>query len=174
MNYRYTRGTGSDPSFQTFVIALNQTTGVPLDAMGNNAENFPSGAPWFTTIANATAYHVSVATTQQNVSGAVVTNQQSTYPTSQAFQNPVVAFGAAGNGTPLYTNQSYAFGFGSGGQDNSMTTLPDLRIRVYPKSSFGSGQTNVAPVASFTFTLPRQGTADWTAFAQNGLKSGTA
>jgi hypothetical protein len=64
VNLRYTRGTGSDPSYQTFVIALNRTAGVALDAMGNNAEHFPSGLPWFTAIANSTAYHVSVVTSQ--------------------------------------------------------------------------------------------------------------
>jgi len=164
--YRYTRGTGTDPSYQTFVIALNQTAGILLDATGNNAENFPSGVPWFTKVANSTAYHVSVTgTTFSGFQGGLAT-----YPASQAFQNPVVAFGAVGGGTPLYTNQSYSFGFGSGGQDASMTTLPDIRIRVYAKSAFVSGTTGVLPVATGTFTLPRQGTADWTIFAQNGFR----
>ena len=169
--YRYSRppGTGIDPSFQTFVVALNQTAGTALAYTGNSGYA-PGALPWFLRIANAVGYHLAVANGTVTSGGTTYPTQSATYPASQAFQNPVVAFGAAGGGTTLYTNQSYAFGFGSGGQDNSMTTLPDLRIRVFARSALNATQTNVNPVATFTMTLPRQGTADWTTFAQQGFK----
>jgi RHS repeat-associated protein len=166
--YRYTRGTtgtGSDPTFDTFVIALDQTLGAPLAYTGNSG--FSSNAlPWFLRIANATAYHLLVTAGTSGGQPAPL----ATYPTTQAFNNPVVAFGTAGGQTPLYTGQSYAFAFGSGAQDYIMTTLQDLRIQVFSKSSLSSGQTGVAPVATFKFTLPRYGTTDWATFAQQGFK----
>ena len=170
-SYRYSRppGTGIDPSFQTFVVALNQTAGTALAYSGNSGYA-PGALPWFLRVANAVAYHLSVANGTVTSGGTSYPTENATYPTSQAFQNPVVAFGSAGGGTTLYTNQSYAFGFGSGGQDNAMTTLPDLRIRVFAQSALNANQTNVNPVATFTMTLPRQGTADWTTFAQQGFK----
>jgi RHS repeat-associated protein len=171
--YRYTRGGNTpttDPSFDTFVIALNQIQGTALASTGNSG--FTTGSlPWFLSTSNPVAYHISM---QNNVPvstpGGTLDEQLGTYPASEQFQNPIVAFGAAAGGTntSLYTNQSYAFGFGSGGQ--TTYNMPDLRIKVYAKSAFTPGTTNVAPVATFNFTLPRQGTAAWTTFAQGGYK----
>ena len=160
--YRYSRGagvgtSGTDSSFETFVIALNQTTGLALSSTGNSG--FTSGSlPWFLSVSATTAYHL------------IVSGNSATWPIAQAFQNPVVAFGQIGGGTTLYTGQSYSFGFGSGGQDQTNATVQDFRITVYAKSSFTSGTTNVAPVATFAYHLPRQGTSDWDTFAQQGYQ----
>lgn len=155
---RFTRGAGSDQTFQSFVVPLDFEKGVELDQMGNSAAKFgnllPAQLPWFTRIQKATAYHVSV------------TSNVATYPVSLKFENPLVAFGSLAGGTPLQVNQVYRFGFNAGGQ------LPgdsgDLLITVYRKADFSSGQLNVVPYGSAAFTLPRKNTADWDAFAASG------
>ncbi len=173
--YRYTRGGNTpttDPSFNTFVIALNQTQGTALASTGNSG--YTAGSlPWFLSTSNPVGYHISVADTVTGSGPNQVITQTATYPGSgsidEEFQNPVVAFGASAGGTntPLYTNQSYSFGFSSGGQ--TATNEPDLIIKVYASSSFIQGTTNVAPEATCPFTLPRQGTVQWQTFAQQGF-----
>jgi RHS repeat-associated protein len=122
------------------------------------------GEPWFLQIATSgTEYHL----TGTNSSGPI-------YSGSLAFTNPVVAFGSQAGGTPLYTGQTYSFGVVSGGQNLNPAlsgTLKDLKIDIYAQSSFASGTaSNVAPVATQTFHLPRPGEPDWDTFAQQGYQ----
>ncbi|MFA6175236.1 MAG: RHS repeat-associated core domain-containing protein [Phycisphaerae bacterium] len=154
---RFIRGTGIDPTFQSYVIALDDQKGFQPDPMGNNASAFPSGLPWFMRVAKYTAYHLA------NTGGTIAYNIP--------FENPLVAFGSQGGGSPLYTNQSYSFGVGTGGQLFADSTLGDVRIEIYQKSDFSGGdETNVEPVEGKTrmVHLPRIGTSEWDTFAQHG------
>jgi len=125
---RYSRGLGSDTNYLSYVIGLDFEKGVQLDPMGNNFSKFPGAdndvtkLPWFMRIQKHTAYQIT------NISGTV----GYTLP----FENPLVAFGAEGGGSALYTGQSYTFGVGSGGQLPSMTWLGDFRVEVYDKKIF--------------------------------------
>ena len=150
---RFSRGPGVDLNFQTFVLSIDRLAGIGLDLMGNNATKFPLGLPWFERVNMPTLYQVA-------------NTKPTTYPT--AFQNPLVAFGAAGGGTPLYINQAYRFALGSGGQIKDPTFL-DFRISVFAKSQFATTQSGVNPVYTYTVSLPKKGSADWNTFAQSGF-----
>ncbi len=122
------------------------------------------GEPWFLQIATSgTEYHL----TGTNGSGPV-------YSGTESFTNPLVAFGNRTGGTPLYTGQTYTFGVASGGQNLNPTfsgTMNDLKVDVYSASSFTSGTaSNVAPITTGTFHLPRPGEPDWETFAQQGYQ----
>lgn len=152
---RYFRGIGTDPTYRSYVVAVDFQKGVLLNPMGT--VQYPSGSlPWFLRIAKTTSYQI-------GVSGSSVA-----YPTP--FENPVVAFGAEGGGSPLYAGQSYSFGVGSGSQYLASPQANDFLLSVYQKNALSGGQTNVAPTAlgGSAITLPRPGTAAWTTFAENG------
>ena len=150
---RFSRGTGVDSNFQTFVLSVDRLVGIGLEPMGNNAAKFPLGLPWFERLNMPTLYQIA-------------NTKPITYP--NAFQNPVVAFGAAGGGTPLYVNQAYRFALGSGGQINDPNFV-DFRISVFAKSQFATAQSGVNPVYTYTVSLPKKGTADWNVFAKAGF-----
>ena len=163
---RYTRGTSVDPFFNSYITAVNFEQGILLDATGNNFSKFPSAnndvtkLPWFLRIQKNTAYHI-------NVAGSPSSPQVSYLP----FENPLVAFGAEGGGSALYTGQSYSFEVSTGGR--YVPDINDLLINVYSKASLVSGQTNVASILPLTsgsirLTLPKQGTTGWNTFEQNG------
>lgn len=149
---RYSRGLGTDPTYHSYVVAVDFEKGVRLDATGNNFQRFPeagndvSKLPWFLRIQKYPAYQIT------NISGTI----GYTLP----FENPLVAFGAEGGGSPLYTGQSYTFGVGSGGQFPGTAGLGDFTVTIYDKTSLLSGGT--------TINLPRKGTQEWEAFAQKG------
>lgn len=148
---RYVRGTGSDPSYQSYVVAVDFEKGLALDQA-----QFSGSLPWFMRVQPTVAYQISVSGNSAIYSVPVA--------------NPLVAFGAEAGGTPLYTGQSYSFGVGSGGLYVGDASANDLLLSVYRKTDFTAAQT---PVAATTYggapiTLPRPGTAAWQTFAQNG------
>ena len=166
---RFTRVPVNEPSYQSFVIPLDSQKGIELDAMGDNSSKFggATGAnlPWFQRIAKDLRNHVVVSGTSANY-------------TSQ-FENPLVAFGSLGGGTPLYTGQFYNFGIYGGSRAEGTpleTTDPanpayyDSYIWVYAKSSFGPTATAVAPVAAIPIRFPRRGTAEWKNYITNGYQ----
>jgi len=152
---RYFRGIGTSVNYLSYVIAVDFQEGVLLNP--TTSAPYSGNLPWFLRTAKTTAYQI-------GVSGGSVTLP------SMPFENPVVAFGAEGGGSPLYKGQSYSFGIGSGNQPLGSGLTEDFLLSVYQKSAFSSGQTNVAPTAfgGSAITLPRPGTAAWTTFAQNG------
>ena len=152
-SYRFGRPSGTDPNYWTYVLSVDELkVPVVLNLTGNNSSLFPSGLPWFVRVAAPTMYQVA-------------NTNPLAYPA--AFQNPIVGFGAAGGGTPLYTGQSYSVVLGAGAQSNG-STASDFQIDIYSKSQFSAGQTNVSPLYTYTAALPEPGTADWDSFAQNG------
>jgi hypothetical protein len=83
-------------------------------------------------------------------------------------QPPMVAFGSQGGGSPLYINQEYRFGIAAGGEKPE--TLNDLKIEVYDRQAVDAGATNVAPIFTANYTLPRPSNqADWSDFTINRL-----
>jgi RHS repeat-associated protein len=152
-SYRFGRASGTDANYWTYVLSVDELkVPVVLSPTGNNASSFPSGLPWFVRVAAPTMYQVA-------------NTNPLAYPA--AFQNPIVGFGAAGGGTPLYTGQSYSVVLGAGAQSNG-ATASDFQIAVYSKSQFSAGQTNVSPLYTYTVAFPQPGTADWDSFSQNG------
>jgi RHS repeat-associated protein len=152
-SYRFGRASGADANYWTYVLSVDELkVPVVLNPTGNNSSNFPSGLPWFVRVVAPTMYQVA-------------NTNPLAYPA--AFQNPIVGFGAAGGGTPLYTGQSYSVVLGAGAQSNG-STASDFQIDIYSKSQFSAGQTNVSPLYTYTVAIPEPGTADWDSFAQNG------
>jgi len=152
-SYRFGRASGTDANYWSYVLSVDELKGAgALNPTGNNSSLFPSGLPWFVRVAAPMMYQVA-------------NTNPLAYPA--AFQNPIVGFGAAGGGTPLYTGQSYSVVLGAGAQSNG-ATASDFQIAVYSKSQFSTGQTNVSPLYTYTVAFPQPGTADWDSFAQNG------
>lgn len=166
---RFTRVPGNDPSYQSFVIPLDSQEGIQLDPLGDNSAKFggATGAnlPWFQRIAHDIRNHVVVSGTS--------------FAYSSPFENPVVAFGSIGGGTPMYTNQFYNFGIYGGSRaegtplettNSAQNYYYDACLRVYAKAQFGVGVTNVAPVTVIPIRFPRRGTAEWKAYISNGYQ----
>jgi hypothetical protein len=136
-----------------------------VSGSSSTATAWPSGAnTWFLKIATSgTEYHL----TGTNSSGPL-------YSSTNSFTNPLVAFGSQAGGASLYTGQTYSFGVASGGQNGNLAfsgTMNDLKVDVYSASSFSSGTaSNVMPVTTGTFHLPRPGESDWETFAQQGYQ----
>ncbi len=165
---RFVRGTGTNPSYQSFIIPLNFEKGIQLDPMGNNAAKFgnkpANQLPWFTRIGKdtnpdpnvnplRTTYHISV------------NNGVATYPLQ--CENPLVAFGSQGGGTPLHVGQTYKFGSYFGGQ---VLNINDFVILGYKKDRFDGGSMNIEPDFVASIMVPRKGTPLWDAFSANGYK----
>jgi len=145
---RFTRGTGTDPNCQSFVIPVDFEYGVRFDAAGGNATNFYPGNLWTTNF-----YHLSATnpTTPTNISNRI------------AFQNPITAFGSRVGGTPLYTTLDYSFGVFAGRHAASSLTN-SLRILVYylSNSAYAGTITNAIPDLTDTNQLATFVNSGWT------------
>ncbi|HEY8964835.1 MAG TPA: DUF6531 domain-containing protein, partial [Candidatus Methylacidiphilales bacterium] len=151
----YTRGVGSNPDLLSSIIALDFEKGILLDPTGTNASKFPNGLPWFAQLATETVstnYHVTP--TGYNL----------------AFTNPLVAFGAAGGGSPLDTNQNYRFGVLAGTQQVLwQNSIQQIAIDIYsPDATYTYSDGSVGPLATYYISLPQPGTVQWAAFAAHG------
>ena len=148
-----------DSSCASFVIPLDGEKGIPLDPMGANTGKFPGQSPWFMRIAKTLRDHNDSYYSSSNI----------IIDSPIQFENPIVAFGAGGGGSPMYLNQSYNFGVYAGGRND--TTSPVIFISAYKRSKFVPGQTQITPDAVQSITIPVQSNAvAWSAFAQNGFK----
>ena len=105
---RFTRGDRNDLNYlpmlpyNSFVLPLDLEKGVRLNNFGNDAYCYGAGAPWFLNIQKIQRQHV-----LQLTSG---TTNVTRFP----VDNPIVAFGKAAGGSPLYVNQPYRFGLFGG------------------------------------------------------------
>lgn len=176
---RYQRGWGVDTALLSSVIAIDFQKGMALDGKNNNtfAALFPNGYPWFLRTRMGTNQSGQSIEPWQYI--ATTTASGATYNSCNYVpyvnsvqvggQPPLVAFGSKGGGTALYTGRAYTFGVAAGGQLPSATTNPDIKIEVYQKSSFNGTSSNVSPVHTATFTLPRVADSTrWATFANNG------
>jgi RHS repeat-associated protein len=145
----YTLGAGN---YKLSIFALDGEQGIQLQPMGNNASLFPTNTPWFMQIAKTTRYHLT----------AVNTNGTPTPIYGLTFENPVVAFGSMGGGSPLYVNHSYSFAV------NAPLLSEAIYIQAFQKSDFTNGATNINRVAYFDIGLPVLGTPAWDDFEKNG------
>lgn len=156
-NKRFIRGGGTDPTLQTFVIPLDGQKGMELLPTGNSAGTLnpnnvsPWTPPWFIRIAKAARKFVATGTPID-------------------FENPIVAFGSRGGGTPLYTGQEYSFGTFFGGRLDDESTAYELVIYAYPRTYLDQNYTNVSPVDVQVIRVPRRGTPEWDTFAANGYR----
>ncbi len=170
---RYNRGWGLDAMLMSSVIAVDFEKGVRLDGLDNTAmgQLYPTGYPWFLRT------KAPLAEPWKHI--ATITSSGATYSTFNDIPNsgsgatggapPLVAFGSLGGGTALYTNQAYRFGISAGGQLPAATTNPDIKIEVFAKSAFNGTASNVQPIRTLTYSLPRPAdTTGWDAFAANG------
>ncbi len=161
---RFSRVPENAPSYQSFVIPLDGQKGIELDPLGDNAAKFDNTLPWFQRIGKDQRRHLT-----QNPSPGF----------AHLFENPLVAFGSAGGGTPLYTGQQYSFGFYGGSRAEGTpleTTNPasvlyaEVYIYAYAKSAFTAGATGVAPIQALRIRTPRRGTAEWNDFTTKGYQ----
>lgn len=141
---RFTRGSGIDPGYHSFLIPVDFQQGVPLADTGGNGTNLFPGLSW------STLYHYSAT----NNSNSIV------------FQNPIAAFGSRAGGSPLYFQQNYTFGIYAGDPrppyTNTTVYTNALRVQVYDQTTFSS-------VASFAITIPNiSDTNEWRTFLTNG------
>jgi RHS repeat-associated protein len=193
---RFTRGSSPEPKWQTFVLPLDSQKGVQLAPSGNNAAKF-TDSPWFTRINKNQLTRPGYSAAMQGGSVVHLNGIDNTFPYNLTVpvENPLVAFGTAAGGTPLYVGQKYNFGLyggirsegytvGSGypaasaGDQNNMANLSqvDLYVLVYKKSDFSGGATNIgvttlgSSLASIGFQIPRRGTASWDSFVTNGYQ----
>ena len=154
---KFTRGNICNLSYCPVVVPLDMQEGVGMIATGNDAYWHSNTIPWFYKVQKQTLYTPT----------ALVTG--STNLARVAVENPLVAFGSQGCGSPFYVNQPYSFAVYAGGFDESMASATNaIKISVYDRTAFNSGGTNIAPINTFNISLPRRTvTAEsnlWSAF----------
>jgi len=156
---RFSRGEGSNPTFQSFVVPFEGQKGVALDPMGVNTAKFPNGTPWFITFI-------------QNLSTGTPPRYHFGYDGVAAnynlqFQNPIVAFGSDAGGTPLYYNQPYSFAVGGGDlpENADYTFAYAIIITAIRKS-------DLQYEAPISYLIPRRFTPSdasrWDSYVKNG------
>ncbi len=145
---RYIRGTGTSPTYHSFVIPLDFQKGVKLDDVGGNATNlFPSNT-WVT---NFYHFNATNPAPQTDTNGRIV------------FRNPIVAFGARVGGSALEVGRTYHFGTYSGA--STTTNFPQFRIKVY-------NRTNFALINTQNIYIPPPWVSNtWTGFSTNGYSA---
>lgn len=154
---RFTRGTGYDPSVQSFVVPLSYQKGVVYDAIGGNATNWYPNNSWTTPL-----YHY-------NATNPGPQNSLTDFTGRIPFKNPIAAFGSRVGGSPLYVSERYDFGaYGGNPYTNQASGAvdsfynQDIYLHVYHKAT----GTNVAvllmqPPDTFT-------TNNWVPYLTNG------
>jgi len=154
----------NDIDFCSLVVPIDLEQGVALNRTGSDAFCYSNQIPWFLCIQKQTLYvpdSLVTSTTNLNV-----------FP----IDNPAVAFGSQGGGSPLSLNQPYRFGVYAGGFDESTDAATNvIKISVYDRTLFNGSSTNIAPLNTFTIPLPRRTvTADsnlWYSFMTNGAST---
>lgn len=142
---RYVRGSGTFAAYHSLVVPLDFQRGVKLADSGGNATNLFPNNPWTT---NFHHFDATNTASQLDTNGRIV------------FRNPIVAFGSRVGGTPLLVNQVYRFGVYAG--FNESTNLPQLRLKVYNKST-------MAVVNTVNVSIPPEGASNsWHTFSTNG------
>ncbi len=142
---RFVRGTGLDPSYQSFVVPVDFQQGVPLNDSGGNASTLFPGNSWTTNF-----IHYNAAAPGSPI----------------PFSNPIAAFGSRVGGSPLYFDQSYTFGLYAGEPKPSYTNANAytnaLRIKVYNRG-------DMSFVATTNLVIPNiSNTNEWVRFLTNG------
>jgi RHS repeat-associated protein len=156
----FLRGNIYDLDFCSLVVPIDLEQGVHLNRAGSDAYCYSNQIPWFLCISNQTLYLPDSLNSGTNLN-------------IFAVNNPVVAFGTQGGGSPLYLNQPYRFGVYAGGLDEGTDAATNvIRISVYDRTLFNGSSTNIAPLNTFNIPLPRRTvTTDsnaWFSFMTNG------
>ncbi len=159
---RFIRGIeADDPVFKSFVIPLDFTKGIALDAMGTTTAKFPDGSPWFNQIPKTQKYHF-------GITGLPATPTIDYLATP--FENPIVAFGSGAGGSHLYLDRTYRFGVHAGPQVQVGGQVPfslGFWISAYRKSDKAFMGTQI-------IVLPRRNATDaaeksrWDSYINNG------
>jgi YD repeat-containing protein len=145
---RYWRGTGSDPTYWSFVVPLDYEKGVTYDnVFGNCATLYPGLLAWDA----STFYHYNATNSSSSTNWA----------TRIPFNNPIVAFGERVGGTPLYLNQEYNFAIYAG---DPVTVGAPITILAYYRTNYGyAGEIDINP-PNFSDTN------SWNNFTSNGFQ----
>src|ERR1041385_1483123 len=142
---RFTRGTGSNPTYQSFVIPLDLEKGVQLDATNGNADVLFPGNTWTNVDYH---YNATNAASSTNLSLRL------------RFTKPLAAFGNRVGGSPLYLNQDYHFA--AQGGENGYTQFASFKIKAHSR-------TNFALLETTNVTIPREWqTNEWRQYLTNG------
>lgn len=145
---RFTRGTGTNPTLQSFVAPLDFQRGLECGNTGGIAEF------WLPYLVTAPLYYHYNAT-----------NPASLTDLSKriAFRNPLAAFGSRGGGSPLYIGQQYRFG--AYGGVIAPYYSDSLVLYTWTKTP-----TNLAYVGATPLPLPDSAqSSDWLGFQTNGF-----
>lgn len=142
---RFTRGTGTNATYHSFVVTVGGQMGVSFSEIAPNLGNYFSV---FTTAPLLHHYNGTNTASETDIGLRL------------PFQTPIAAFGSRIGGSSLYTYRRYTFGVYAG---NPGTEIPDtFSIRIYARS-------NLAYVGSLNASLPvRSQTNDWAAFVAGG------
>jgi RHS repeat-associated protein len=142
---RYFRGTGSDPTYQSFVVPVDYQRGVLLTNTGGNLTTLFPGNPWTTTWNH---YNATNQSSETNLSARI------------PFNGPIVAFGSRVGGSSIYTGQGCTLGVYAG--VNTYTNLNQIQIKAYNRSNF-------AVAGTLNIHIPQEfETNAWIGFATNG------
>ena len=137
----------NDLDFCSLVVPIDLEQGVHLNRTGSDAYCYNNRIPWFLAISNQTLYlpdSLIIGTTNLNV-----------FPVN----NPVVAFGSQGGGSPLTSTSPTALACMPADLTRTRTLLGPRASSAFPcysATNFSAGVTNVAPVNVFTIPLPRR------------------
>src|SRR6266511_4336221 len=138
---RFTRGTGTNANYYSFVIPLDEQKGLACTTTGGLATSL---YPW-------------------NVSGGTLYHYNATNPASYIpFVNPVASFGSRAGGSPLYIGQQYRCGIYSG--QISPYFADSLVLQTFSISG-----TNWTYVGAVALPLPNpSNTNEWNTYLTNG------
>lgn len=144
---RFVRGTGTNASGHSFVIAEDFQKGLECGEVGGLA---PDYLPYL--VGQAFGYHYNAT------NPASLTNLSGRIP----VVNPIAAFGSPVGGSPLYIGQNYRYGVFAGEVDVLSFALT---VTTWTKTS-----SNLTLLGAITIDLPYLGyTSEWFKFQTNGF-----
>ncbi len=144
---RFTRGTGTNATYHSFVIPLDFERGLECSLTGGEGANvYPFNSA-------STFYHYNATNTASSTNIGL----------RLAFQNPLAMFGSAAGGSPLYYGQSYRFVAYAGSAEGGLESLA-VRLVAYRRSGGLIQSVGAVPIG-----IPaKTDTSAWLAFQTNG------
>lgn len=146
---RFTRGTGTNTSYHSFVVPLDLQTGLACSDTGGVGNQI---YPW--NAGGGTLYHYNAT------NPASATNLALRLP----FINPIAGFGSRAGGSPLYYGQQYRFGLYSGQVSPNFAVGAILQM-------FTVTSTNYTYAGGVYVPLPNPAnTNEWNTYLTNGYE----
>jgi len=151
---RFIRGVNPGPTFQSFLIALDGQKGVGVGAIDGGLGLLAGVTPWFLEVPLPWASGLPGISSRLHRGGDFV-------------DYPIVSFGKAAGGSPLFTGRNYRLGAYFGARPPGITLDYDIIIYAFAKPTGGAQQDWVD---CQKIRIPAKGTPEWNDFATNGFK----